>query len=665
MTYHSTRILRHLFTVHTSVAEFDLAFRAFESYREIVSRARARTEKSNVKEHGFDDDDTVLRTTAEAIRVLCRFGTRKEAERARDIEKFASEWLERQVAPGAFLPSAAGLRGRSSVSSLTAATVYRAIGISGAHWARFTYDTSARVTLQAEAAGSLRKAADIEGDHNMNLNTLYALGLLLAEMRDIPGAIAIVKRALSSPTTSHTSTAPDGYTSADATEDAPNSDLSSFLRERKLIPLWHLLALLLTARSDFTMGEKACEAAFQQFLSPTNLFGGDNQGPSFKSDHLNSIIRDSTDDKHKRYGGNALVDRMGNFEKEGLIQLKITQLNIVALLDGPGAAIEASDELLALYARLFGDPKVSGSKQLPRRTDFAPPKSAAGTVKSLVGSVLGRSKHSQRHSRKPVTGQDQALYEDTNVASRTTTLSSHTTAPAIHVTNEDGAARSSVEGHAHPHLHHLLHRKDHPEQTHRQPSVLRKRSGASLRKRRSSPPPVPGTDLIESRDHAVDGNAQHSNSSIVPQSSKQDVHLPAPFTATADREPPEPKFTEIQARRHTISLLIQVWLFIASLYTGAALYEDAIGAVNEAQKLVESLELEISQESSSCRAFAERGWGGGKTVEQLWADVWAEVSSFLPACRQCLIIIAWEYMLRPNIRPRGAVTLRKSPRSLS
>ena len=56
------------------------------------------------------------------------------------------------------------------------------------------------------------------------------------------------------------------------------------------------------------------------------------------------------------------------------------------------------------------------------------------------------------------------------------------------------------------------------------------------------------------------------------------------------------------------------------------MFEDAKGAVSEALKLVETFEGDVAQETSSSRSFAERGWGGGKSVEELWADAFSAVS---------------------------------------
>jgi hypothetical protein len=61
-----------------------LAFKAFESYLEIVKKGQSRVEKSRESESSLDSDEIVLSTAAEAITVLCRFGKREQAERAKD-----------------------------------------------------------------------------------------------------------------------------------------------------------------------------------------------------------------------------------------------------------------------------------------------------------------------------------------------------------------------------------------------------------------------------------------------------------------------------------------------------------------------------------------------------------------------------------------------------
>ena len=110
------------------------------------------------------------------------------------------------------------------------------------------------------------------------------------------------------------------------------------------------------------------------------------------------------------------------------------------------------------------------------------------------------------------------------------------------------------------------------------------------------------------------------------QPPKQDTRLPAPFPG-ADHIAPDPRFSKVQIRRHRVSLLVDIWIFISGLYARAQMFEDAKGAAGEALKLVETFEVEVAQDSSSTKAFADRGYGGGRSVEELWADALAAVGA--------------------------------------
>jgi hypothetical protein len=87
-----------------------------------------------------------------------------------------------------------------------------------------------------------------------------------------------------------------------------------------------------------------------------------------------------------------------------------------------------------------------------------------------------------------------------------------------------------------------------------------------------------------------------------------------------------PSFSLAQQKRHKVSVLVKVWLFIAELYIRAESLDDAAGAIQEAHKLVESFEAEVAAAESSARAFYLKTWGGGNSVDELWADVLSSVS---------------------------------------
>lgn len=607
----------------------------------------------------MDDDDTILRTAAEAIRLLCRFGNRKEAGKAIDISKNIQKWLRQQS------PASAQKRDddvkdtqaatETALSPEAMAVAYRAIGISQAHWARLTYDIASRPTLQAQAAQSFRKALEPSGAEAQQLETLYCLGLLLAETRDTAGAIRVVKQALtSSPQLDALMTA-DGVVS----EGSAGRPSSTYSRERRLISLWHLLALLLSARSEFDTASEACEAALDQFGEPTHLFGNLDEPHQFHNGYPNHIPSHSVEEKVQKFQYGGLVDQMEPFEREGIIQLKLTQLALVEALEGSNAAVDGSDELLALYARLFGDAKAGAARQQTHPSSLPPPRGATSSVRS---SIFGR------HSTKSA----QRNESNTTSLPRTSTTSGppeNPPAPAIQITDEHGG----TNGHHH---HSVFRHKSHRDQDIQRGTgslKLKKKSTGSLRERDDEASAEPPSDLsaqqgvqgrsatqdgevadefvrpsaadpigglqrptVESPErplrpiaHNVPRHAQPLPVRHARQPPRQDTRLPTPLPL-AGYSSPDPRFPSAQERRHKISLLIKVWLFIAGLYTRAAMFNDASGAVDEAFKLADGFELELAHESSSSRAFADKGWGGGQSVEQLWADVWTQVCTSFP-----------------------------------
>lgn len=616
--------MRYLFIVHASLAEFDLAFKAFDSYVEIVTRGKDRAEQEGGTDEGVDDDSTVLRTSAEAIRLLCRFGCHKEAEKAieigRNLEKWLSHFEATKPTSGANeVPSKEML-----VEPAALAVAYCAIGVAQAHWAQFTYDADARAGIQARAIQFLRKSLLPALGDSSNIDALYALAVVLAETRDILGAIKVAKRALSSATKTQAAYSTDGVlSSGSATE---------FGRERKLISLWHLLALLLTSRSEFTAAEKACEAAFAQFGDPTILFGTDTG--TFSSEHLK-------DTNGHNVSTQGVVDRMGNFEKSGILQIKMTQLALIEVTDGALAAVDGCDELLALYGRLFGSPATEKVKlEIPATA--APLKSSTGTTK---GSIF-RGRGSVRTQK------------DTSARSSSVLNSAAGLAPTIQVT-EDGS-NSHANGHHHlPHLFHHHKHGDGQSSVGRSSSKLRNRS-ASLGQQSltgnlsqaAEVPPLPenatnGTHTqsnaprplssassprksVESSEtplRPIAHNLPHDSPPQVQEHHppRQDTRLPAPFP-DINYIPPDPRFSKLQDRRQKVSLLVDIWIFASGLYARAQAFEDAREAIVEALKLVEAFENELSLEFSTAKALADKGWGGGKSVEELWADAYTAVS---------------------------------------
>ncbi|KAM0324356.1 hypothetical protein ACHAQA_008137 [Verticillium albo-atrum] len=630
-TYHSTAILRFLFTVHLSVAEFDLAFKAFDSYLDLVKHGKARVDKTGHSEGGLDDDGTVLETISQCILALCRYGGREAIEKARHLGSELEDWMARLpqlragVSDGTTLPELEETTSaiHPEVAPRSVALAWQAVGLSHAHWSRVTYDAASRVELQAKAIRCLRKAVSPELGRTRDVRSLFALGLLLAERRELTPAIEIVKTALISNKSS---------------DDVQNHYHGPYWQQRSLLPLWHLLALLMSARQDYAMAEKSCEGAFEQFADTTVLFGTSRDG--FRSDHLNEL------DEKNIEARSGVVDEMDDFERESILEVKMTQLMLVEVVEGPDVAVNASHELLSLFQRLFGDVKpTKPTLNLPQVADV--PKSSAGTLRSIKGSIFGgRSERTGRASRRA-----SLLESEKSTAPSTrppTVQTAPGIAPTIQVTGENGQSTERKPSRK------LSNPRGRSESGRR--NSLKKRESSSSRKRAPSlGPPIhsptvvdgevfftPTTELNQT-DFLGSTNAgrQQSSSfsgprgqtlnhldSFASQASKSTAYsyseISADATYTITNPLPVIKFAQEAERKQRTTLLIKVWLMIAGFYRRAEMYEDCRGAVAEAQKLVQGLDTERSASDNSA-AYRNAGWAERKSVDELWGDVWAEL----------------------------------------
>lgn len=625
-TFHSTSILRSLFTVHISVAEFDLAFHAFDSYVDIVTQGKARIDKTGHVEPSLDDDATVLQTISQAIIALCKYGFHDAAEKSHKLGIRLEEMLHKLPAP---LPNteenistlgeetADGAELHPRISSWTNAFAWQAIGLSQAQWARYTYDTAVRSEMQAKAIGSFQKSLSPQTGNPTDVRTLFTLGLVLAEQRQLGAAIDIVKAALMS---------------NKKTGEATTLETGTYWRERSLIPLWHLLALLMSARQDFVMASRACEGAFEQFDDPTVLFGSQSLQGGFRSEHLNDL-----EAKAQSLG---LVDEMDDVEKEGIIEVKMTQLSLVELLEGPEVAVNACQELLVLYMRLFG------SIQKPpvgQKSMLDVPKSSAGTVKSARGSIFSRA---GREPRKPAsaTPSDMSALPERPI---TTQTSKNTTAPAgptIQVTDDQSEKDMSQESEA----------RGRRSDSARRSSLKKPDGGSSQRRAVSSSAAAREPTVVDGEDYFTPATEVPANdrpeffsygskSSIGRESSfsrgkrllRFDSNIStrsAPVTdITVDAlSPPSAlpvvQFPDDQAKRQQQIILVRVWLLVAAFYRRAGMVKDAVQAIQEAKDIIDTLETDIAKDISGLVKLNFPGWGGKKTADELWSDVHAEVS---------------------------------------
>ncbi|KAK4232029.1 hypothetical protein QBC38DRAFT_406003 [Podospora fimiseda] len=605
-TYHSTSILRHLFTVHLALAEFDLAFMSFDSWFELVKKGKARVEKTGHDEPALDSNATTLETISACIAALCRYGGREAVEKAyklaEELEKLTEKYGRTDVD-----------NHRSAVPLNILSLAWQSVGLANAQWARTTFDSESRSTIQEKAIKSLRRSLSPEFGNVVDVKGVFALGVLYAEQRKLPIAIELVKMAL---------------LADKAVKEHEELHNGPFWRERSLIPLWHLLALMLSARQEYVMAARACEGAIEQFKDPVVLFGTRSLNGGFRSEHLNEVVTEKT-------GGDGIVDEMDDYEKESILEIKMTQLAILELVEGPAVAVNASTELLTLFPRLFGDleQKIELSKVVE------PPKTTA-TARSLRDSVFGvRSERAMRHRQSVGNNEKTTSRPQTMQSVATTTLTQHTTHEDPN-SSRRSVGSSDLKGRS----RNSLRKRDRSGSRQRAMSVsgggppvppldAERFLGGSLEEHglqqyftsgtrsisasHASPPPSSSSQAIPLRHAASHGSALGGNKNA--EALKKRIESFSPLL-------PYVHFPQEHSKRKRKSILVNVWLTIAGFYRRAGLLDDSQKAIAEAQLIVQSLEQSVSNDAPGSESLSVRvaGWGMDKSVEQILADVWAE-----------------------------------------
>ena len=635
-----------------------MASKALDSYLEIVARGKARVEKSGEPEIGLDDDSTVLFTAATGIRILCVYGGRNEAKRSLEIAGLINKWLEKHRAdhyrqadhPRQAVESAGDVpndlmdqpnRASATVNGKSVAAAFRALGLSRVRWSRLTYKPSERAELLDQAISNFQLASDPALGQAPDVETLYDLALALAEKRDLDASIESIKNAISAATTELNEGSDD-----DSTDGQENPSLIASSWKRVLLfKSWHLLSILLTAKQKFDSAVKSCEAALELYGGNPALYG------------------------HQRSGG--LLTTIGLFERIGIAELKMTQLALVEVIDGPEEAVNASGELLHLYAKLFRHTEPPVAKISPAST-ISPPESTNSALRGLRASVFGRSHGFGSSNRK-----SQLVTGTTGLDSADSQISPHETraAPTIQVTS-DSTRNPSQEPSHHHHIFHHESKKLHKRDSRKSIATLRKDQASSLpplstAKTAKQPnpnlpsrsrPSTANSSIQRSIDSdpyasdevgvAVSYNGSSTNKgpqagldgasasgSLLPTSQKYN-HAPphsfpkpstdqdldsSPIFIDPPAPPPEPMFNQLDTKRHSLTLLVKIWCLMAALYRRTSMAIDAAASLAEAETHVRSIETMVVKENgSSNETLTAPGWGGAKAVAELWADVLAE-----------------------------------------
>lgn len=577
-TFHSTLILRRLFHVHAALAEFDLAIKAFDTYTDIVTNAKSRAEHSEKRVDSVEDDETRIRTLSEGIMVLCCFGSRKEAQKANQIASRVEEILSTLNQHGAVLGTDNDATQElvylteegKAVSAAIVSAAYRAVGVGLATWARWTPVNESRSSIQEAAAIALERSLAARADQEPNAATAYAFGLLLAEMRDLDAAIDHVRA---------------GLVSSAVADDASQRSIA-YSEDHDLLPLWHLLTLLLSAKQEFEAADGVCDAALDLV-----------SGTSFQDELASRSGHDENEDGQRGALSIGFCNTQSR-HKESLLELRMTQLGLTEILHGPEAALNHSDELFSLFGRLFAGLEVTEADAQAQNELLSPPRASVETVKTFRGSIFGRRRKHNKDAQP-----DGGLQRNGSVAvgrarhgslrrkrhDRHASLASATKTPAKGHRREDTYIGSSG--------------RMSPTTDHNDSSAARQ------------PLPAVPHNLKYSKEPPPTGHES--------QPPRQDIRLP-PSSRFDSPTKAVTRFPKLQAQKHALGLLIKIWLGIAGLYRRASLFDDAREACNEAAEQASHIEALVAGQESSARALADAGWGGAKSSDELWADVYAE-----------------------------------------
>ena len=581
-------------------------------------KGKARVEKSGEPELDLDSDEVMLRTIVVGIAMYTTYGRRTEAGRVQDLAAHLETWLQRldtkKQRPSDALASVSKENhlGRSLVPNSALSAVYRGIGTSQSHGARFTFDPTKRAELQKKAIASFRQSLQVDGPGEEDEETLYALALVLAETRDIDSALATVKLALSS------ETPPSAATNGNAAYWKRQA--ADYSAARRQIKSWHLLALLLSARQEFETAETFCEAALDGSDLPRNIAESSSGKPGIRVP-----LRD----------------------KKHAIEVKMTQMALTEVTEGPDVAVNAGGELLSLYTRYFGSLE-ERPKMQPLKPQ-SPPQTANGTIKSFRGSIFGRSRDPKPSLRNVTATGSVRSQRTSNDVGR---------APTISITNNDEPMHDQLEPPDSSQTHHVYRTSSKRLQKRTSRKSIRSRTVSPSRTvgtARSSAisftgkrPNTAGSYAVDEVGVAVSHDLPTIPASPAPQGDITSYNFQSlvPFDQAgggpqqasgndegADPSPMQlmylptlidPRFSQSELQRHALSLLLKIWIFIAGLYRRAKMYDDAQGAIDEAFKHVKAVESSVAAQASSARAFDTPGWGGVKSVEELWADAYAE-----------------------------------------
>ncbi|KAK6330597.1 hypothetical protein TWF718_002795 [Orbilia javanica] len=530
-TFHSPRILRHLFVTLTAMGNFDDAHLSLDTYVTLIRRGKARMEKDKAGAHSageedFDTDSQILTTCVQGIRFLVKYFP-DQSSKAVDIASTIKTWIfEWKTDDRAIL----GL-------------VWRGVGLANSAWSHQTVESTQRAEIQDRAIAAFKKSLEYQPE---GFEALFDLGMMYAETRDIDGAIDAIRGVAE--------------------------------MEEKCIPAWHLLTLLLTSKGDWDTALTVSEAIF-------------------------SLI-----DENEQL-------TLGLGSRDGLVEIKITQLAIIEMLEGPESAVNLADELLGLYTRLF--PGVLSS----------------ATAISMRDSVMDADRPITRGRAGTTGGMPAIQVTDARGASDSEVISKRSGAAARPTTRGSSVGRNSLRKKRRSMVEPLTDDeklvKEGPNKLHRTPSQKSAKStkssksvGAKSHKshhtsaEKSISPSVAaenvGAQAIQVNRPLSQTPSMLSEKNNIPHNLPIGA-IPSPIKQYTDdrpllHRPPylrEPVLSELDEKKRVEGILKKIWLVVAGLYRRAEMFEDAKVAVEEAAGVAEGGKVEGGVDPD---VWAERGF---------------------------------------------------------
>ena len=655
-TFHSVSTIRHQSTLYYALAEYEMALNTFNTYFDLIFRAKKRIAKSGKLEPALDNDEIILLTITESIHTLSAYGTLAQAQKAVELGDTLEEWLV-DWSPKARRPTTHeganqaivnGVGGsqkdptpavRLQVIGPLASIAFSAMGIAKASLARLSFDASERNVLQDRAISLLKHALSAELGDNDRPGTLYALALLLAEQRDLSGSTAAAKLCLQVTTSGK-------YQSFGPL--IPQQVRRPIEEVKAPLMSWHLLSLQLSAGSQFDLSLDTAEAGITQ-ETPDDAF----ESPEERSMHSmnGSSINGSNalDNYPLHLRPNTKLSHLQQTEIEALLQLKMTQLTLIEICDGSDAAVNMSGELLNFHSRCYET--IDRSSRLKPEPQAKPlPKSSS--LRSIRGSLFGRNKHQRK-------GIPTDSYDAEAAANRQSSLAKidedgPRDNPRIHVThpssgsadfsNEQvngpsrGSSISKLKQAAGLRKRGQTHESNHNDKDARAMTVkspqdsMHSEGNPAVAPSYSNRPLTPSqVGVAVSAEGYIEANGtgertQPSYQSSLAQgvTSHPAEALPSPPRLSRFYTRPEPRLSLIASQRRANELLVEIWTFIAGLYRRTGLIPDAEDALRQAQQVAAEMELEVSKTAPGYEPFYQPTWGRAKTIERIFADILTE-----------------------------------------